>query len=69
MCVFSLSEHFLKLDSVLQVNEGRQICRCLVALPTWGKFRRKALRNTLGGPCGRAMTVHKGARMSKTNSQ
>ena len=34
-CVFSPSEHFLKLDSVLQVKEGRKICRCLVALPTW----------------------------------
>lgn len=41
MCVSSLSEHILKLDSVLQVNEGRQICRCLVVLHTWGEVQEE----------------------------
>ena len=39
----------------------------LWSCPLGGKFRRKTLRNSPGGPCGQAMTVHKGAGMSKTD--
>lgn len=36
MC-FLLSEHFLELDSVLQVKSRELDTGALVALPTWGK--------------------------------